>query len=237
MRISLIGSTLIASVFLPPILGSTGSGFGSAALASHLAEQATPHVGIASQIGITPELVIVAGFDGTSVTTMLSRLEAATTERQAVEACHAACDAANTEAAARRATYLASPDEEGVRQHYETAMAAAATARENLRSALDDLFEVVTDGLNGTWVAKLEAIRLVDSIDLPPQFLALSLTEPQKARLQAALRAEQRAQRRGEALETHYAELLADLRGEPVVQQAQTRLSQMLATIEGLFEE
>lgn len=190
---------------------------------------------VAARIGITPDALVICGFDATDAATMLSRLDAVSTMRETLAADQAAADAAAHTAAATAAQLLRGPDEEGLAAQHASNLAALASAQAEVQHELGLLFIVATAGFDEGAVEQLQDMASRPRLNMAPEFRCVSMPDAQWRDVSCALVAERRAERRGESLDDDSASLLAAVRATQAVEAAASALQSGLQTVEAEF--
>jgi len=191
---------------------------------------------IAMEIGLTPEALIVADFLPQEARTIVMRLEGATAQRTALAETHAALSAQVHLVTSLREQANTNPGDGELRQDLAEAESQLTAVREALATAQQALRDVVLNGFAQQDVARLTVYRDGVPFKTPPEYRVGDRSDAEWLAIEAALRAEARATRRGEALEAAHAQLLAGLRADPDVQAAAQRLAQGTELMESAFD-
>lgn len=200
---------------------------------SMLVDHTVPHVAI--EVGLTPEALVIADLSAQAAAAMLSRLDAATSERGDLIAAHAAVTQAVQQVGALKAAVRLNPGDETLLTQLAAAQSALASARTDLEEAQDALFDIATDGFSGQVVQWLNASR--DSLlrPLPAAYRATVRSEADWIHIARALRIEAACTRLEEDVPDEVESLLADVRSEPAVQWAAQRLTTNLGSMQTAF--
>ena len=193
--------------------------------------------GIAAQIGITPESVVIADLDGTSASLVLGHLEEAAALCQNLAAQHLAVDAAGVSVTALSESLLNDPGNEELIPQHQAALAALQVAKEQVVELREALFEVAVAGISPEKVAMIVVCRQGAPYRVQAGFRATQQTDNQWKAIERALRAEGRAIRRGESLDETHADLLAEVRSDQVVIEAQLHLQLNFDLMQQIFDQ
>lgn len=217
---NLVNAGLLRAVFLCACIVSVPT----SSLASVIAH--------ARDIGITPESLAVAGLEPADAEAILGRIVDATTIRQSIVAAVAAVDALVHEVGSLRTAVQLDDD---LLAQLVTAEEAMDAALVSLQSERELLLAAALDGV-ATPAATLLAIwRSCPSRVADFAFRAVSRTVEEWMAIEFALRVERRAARLGDAVPTEHGELLAAVRGEAQVIEAQYRITMNLHDIKDVF--
>jgi len=190
---------------------------------------------LAMQVGITPESVVIAEFDAAAAQTMLSRIDQATGYHNAIAAEQNAMNQVIDTITELSHTLQTEPGDQDLQQQYDTALAQKNAIQQELDLLFDELFALAVEGYPTSKVQQLEVYHSGLSYRAPAHFRAVERTEAQWKAIEAALRAEARAERLGADLNDEDASLLQAARSEPAVIEAQMRLENNLASIKAVF--
>ena len=211
------------------VVGLFGSSFATASPSPSVVPQSV--LSRAAEAGITAETLAASGATAPVATVLLHRLADAGGAAAALDAALAAADAAAAALTAAQDALAAEPGDaalaaarDGAQAVYASAALAAESARVALRlEALGEDAAIYAAPLAVQWSA---ASRTV-----PTAFKAVERSAEQWDAIERALRAEARSQRLGAPLDAAHASLLASIRAEPAVVQAQAGLTESLAAI------
>lgn len=127
------------------------------------------------------------------------------------------------------------PSDVEARQQYAAAQSQIANLRAEITTARQTLFMLVTTTLSTEDRQKLEIFRLSTGRVVSPAFRVKSRTDAQWLDIERALIAERRAQRLGQPVPSAAQSLLAAVRAEPEVVQAQANLELHFADVQAAF--
>lgn len=189
----------------------------------------------AAELGITPESMVVGGFEIGAATTVLSRIEAAEAARQALVAQYQLIDAAAAQVTQlAEALFDTAADEQLLAQH-EAALQQLVAAQHQFTQLRSNFFANVMDGFPPQHVQRLIVWRSGASHRVPPEFRVADRPAQQWKAIKRALRAERRAIRLGQELAQEHAQLLAEVRSDPALAEAANNLTANLDVMKALF--
>ena len=188
----------------------------------------------AAEIGLTPESLVLAGME-TSAATLLLRVQDATTEREKLAESQSLASAAADLLAQCSMSLQANPDDATAVQQFEQAAASLQAARSDVELERQALRNAVLFDATAPEIEALEHWRSSAPFRIAAEFRVLAKDDMEWQLIEAALRAEQRALLRDEAIDPVYADALEDLRDEPAVISAAQALSESLDATEAAF--
>lgn len=188
----------------------------------------------AMECGLTPEALVIADA-AADASSILGRLESATALRTLLALQRATLDSASA-ACGDLMRQVAAADTE-IAEAQASARTALAAAQSALVATRAEVFEQATQGLSQTKIDHLTAWRASAGASVPAAYRARSASEVQWQKIEGALRSEQRAARRGEALDEESAALLASVRGDLEVIAAAARLEQQLTAVQASYAD
>lgn len=191
---------------------------------------------VAAEIGITPESTVIADWDTQTASLILSRIEAEVGLRQALEVAHQAVDAAASTVTELAQVLLNEPNNQQHLQQYEAAVAAQEAVGQQMVVLRDLLFDAAVQGLQQPKIDAVVIWRYGALRRVEPSFRTHQRTLEQWKAIERALRAEKRALRLGEELDEDEAQLLANVRSDPLVTQAAIQLQIDLEIMTQTFE-
>lgn len=200
------------------------------------AARAQSATAIAPELGLTPESLVMAGFQPADASLMLQRIDAAATQRQSLATAHAGLDAAIHNLGEALRMLGENPTDPELLQQASAARQAVVSARGALAQAQAALAELVLDGFAAPLVEELEDYRSGEPYRVPPAFRADPRNASEWRLIEAALRMETRCDRTGEELPQEYTQVLTTVRLDPDVVLAQARLDTGLAAMRQVFE-
>jgi hypothetical protein len=193
-------------------------------------------VAVAAHVAITPESMVVAGFDAQSASLILTRIDAAAGLRSALEDQEQlAAQSGNALTAIRELLNEAPDDPQLLSQHQSLAQQFEA-AQGQLQQLRQALVEAATEGLPSEPIQKLAVWQDGASYQVGPELRTKVRTPEEWQAIELALRAEARANRLAAPLAPEHAGLLAQVRAEVGVIQATLDLQSNLAGMAVVFE-
>lgn len=201
---------------------------------------AMPPMAAADELGISPESLIVCGFTDASaanVQSILCGLGGAESLRADLTAVREAVE--ETAEACREMSHalLVEPENQSLLSQFGTLMSDLAAHEAALASARDALLDVVLDGFPVEDVALLKSWQEHSDFVVPASFRAVLRSHEEWCDIHRALRAEARAARTGATLGQSYSDLLAAVRADPAVAEAETQLLMLSSQVESMFAE
>lgn len=186
-------------------------------------------------LSITPEAAVIAGLE--SVASIAANLESEPELRQVLSAQRATVEAAASQATTLWNNVLANPDDQQVETQYAAAIAGLQSAKSQLASTTEELFDTAVQGLTQAQVDRLVTWRTTQGRRVPPEFRVTSRSDEQWQAIEAALVAEKRAERLGEELDSDHDQVLGAVRAEFDVIAAANALQSGLLPMQADFEE
>lgn len=208
-------------------------------LLTHSATSASTNtvLGIAVELGIVPESVVIANVNEMAALMVLSRIDQATTLCENLMAAHEAVGTAAANVTALSILLMGDSENDTLVQQYEVAIQTQAAAQEQVAALRDELFAFAAEGLNEQQIDAIAIWRDGSAYRVDPAFRTTQRTHEDWKVVEEALRAERRALRMGEELHEEYAELLMELRAEPAVPEASALLEANLEGMQQVFEQ
>ncbi len=191
----------------------------------------------ANEVGLTAESLTVAGLTPTDATVILTRVDSAAPLRTALATANDTLHAAADLVSALRTQLVSGDYDQGVPAAYDQALIDMSAARLAVEQARASLRDEALDGYSADAVEAVETWWVASAFRVEPAMRAMDQASDEWAEVERALRREARALRRGEELDPETAQLLANVRSDPDVQQAQTWLTLNGATIEAVFDQ
>ena len=191
---------------------------------------------VAPELGITPESLVVAGFQPTDAVVMFQRIDGAANDRQSLAAAHTSLDQAIAALSSVREASRRNPTNDDLRSQLQAARQAVATARQNLQQAQDALQATALEGFASFMVDELNEFHAATVYKVVPAFRADARAHDEWTMIEIALRMEKRAIRTGDELPDEIEQMLNAIRSDPDVILAQTRLDTGLAVMQQVFD-
>lgn len=192
---------------------------------------------VAAWIGITPESMVVAQFDVPQATAVLNALDESSELRGAIADQHAQADAASDAVTTLSESLQANPDDPDLLASFEEASTALAAAQSQIEALRNDLFAAAVASASEAQRQRLIIWRSAGDRRIPAEARVQAHPADEWQQVEAAVRAERRALRRGEELDTEQAALLNTIRSHPDVVQAAANLQANLAPMKVLFQQ
>jgi hypothetical protein len=202
---------------------------GGFALMAHADTPASSHLAI--QVGLTPEALAASSVTSAEAGALLARLDAATEQVAAFNAATLSLDTAINNLLAMDQILIADPDDEET----ATARDALATLRAQASSAKSALIAAGLQGLQAEAKSRVERFMAAAGSTLPAALKVCPLSVPERRALEAALTAEQRADRLDLTLPSGTVSVLSACRSHADVVAAGISLSANLATIQAVY--
>lgn len=194
----------------------------------------------ANDLGITPSSLVVTDIAGSQtepVTIILSRLQSASSTLATLEAQEdLICQHGATITHLRQQLTVEGGDT-SLAQEYAAAVANLQAARSQADTTRADLLDVVLEGVPPGQAQGITLWQNTLLFDVPASFRVLELTEDEWQTITGALRAEQIALHDGVEFTGPEATLLASIRNDQAVIEAENRLALYLASVELAFEQ
>ncbi len=208
-------------------------------LVTHSADSASAAnvLGIAVELGIAPESVVIANVNEITALTVLSRIEQASTLCENLMAAHQAVGTAAADVTALSILLTGDSENDTLVQQYELAMQTQSAAQEQVAALRSELFVLATDGLNEQQIDAITIWRDGSAYRVNSAFRTTQRTHELWKAIEESLRAERRALRMDEELHEEYLELLMELRTEPAVIAASALLEANLEGMQQAFEQ
>ena len=194
-------------------------------------------VSVAVELGITPESMVIAGFQPSSASMVLSSIEAAGAVSQALATQHQVVDTAAAQVTQLVEALFDSGDDEQLLAQHEAALQQLAAAREQDSQLRSDLFAIATEGLPPQEIQRLIIWRSGAAHRVPPEFRVAERSPEQWRAIKLALRAERRAIRLGEEVAEDHAQLLAEVRSDAALAEAAINLTANLELMQLAFDQ
>lgn len=194
-------------------------------------------VAVAAEIGITPQVVVIANLNVASATTVLSNLAGATTLRQQLNAKHQEVDAASATVTEFAELLLNDPANEATQQQCEAAIAVLTTSKVQVMELRETLFEVAVASLPQETVAMIVGCSAAAPYRIQAEFRATQRTHDEWKFVERALRSERQALRDESDLDETYAAILSNLRSDVKVVEAAIHLQMNLEAMEQSFAQ
>ncbi len=192
---------------------------------------------VAAELGITPQSTVIADLSSTQASQVLAHIQAAGELRQELAAKHLAVDAAAVIVTQLSQLLLSDSGNEELLLQYEIANEDFTAAKEQVIEIQEAIFEVAVVGIGVEKVAMISVCKDGARYRVQSPFHARLHTHAQWKAIERALRAESRAIRRGEDLVEDYANLLAEVRADQVVIEADIHLQLNLETMVQTFAQ
>lgn len=192
---------------------------------------------VAAELGITPQSTVIANLSPTQASQVLAYLQGAIELRQQLIVKHQAVDAAASTVTELSQLLLTDSGNDEALEQYETAKEVLTAAREQVVEVRVALFEIAVVGIGAEKVAMINVCRSGARYRVQSPLRAKQRTVAQWKTIERALRAEKRANRRGEDLNEDYANLLAQVRADQVVIEAEIHLNQNLEMMKQTFAQ
>jgi len=190
----------------------------------------------ASEIGITPESLVVADLQA-HASSIVSGIDAQLVRRTELLLLHQSMDQATQAISSTTAEIQSTGANIELQTQLSSAQASLASIQAQLVTKRSELLAVVTEGLSGNSLILLGNWRTAATFNVDPQYRVAERSAEQWKSIEGALRAEKRAIRRGTELDPIQATLLTALRQESEVSAAAARLSAHLATTQAVFDQ
>ncbi len=129
------------------------------------------------------------------------------------------------------------PFDQDARAAYTTKRRELASARLRLAAARDAVFETVTIGFNADQITVLRRCGARMHTGTPPEFWVVDCSAAEWRKVQLALTAERRAERRGDAVPAEHADVLAAVREQTQVREAARLLEMNCATLRQALDD
>ncbi|MCH8825309.1 MAG: hypothetical protein IH984_17570 [Planctomycetes bacterium] len=206
-------------------------------LAGRSAFAQTSITAVAAELGITPQSAVIANLSSTQASQVLAHLQGAGELRQLLIVKHQAVDEAAAAVTEFSQLLLTDSGNEEVLGQYETAKEVLTAAREHVVEVQVTLFEIAVVGIGAEKVAMINVCRSGARYRVQSPLRAKQRTVAQWKTIEPALRAESRANRRGEDLNEDIANLLAQVRADQEVIEAEIHLNQNLELMKQIFAQ
>lgn len=191
----------------------------------------------AVELGLDPASLAVSGFDAEGAELLLQRLAGETSLQADFAAAKAESHSAAAAFTSAAEALAQDPGDPELRRAFSAAGNQCAAADSRLTAVRASLQDSACRGESSNRMAPLERCQLTRCCRMPASFRVLDRNEQQLGDIQQALIAEARAQRRGEDMDEYAAQLLASVRAEFGVIEANQRLATHLTAIEAVFAE
>ena len=191
----------------------------------------------AAWIGIQPSSMVIAQFTQEQTATVLSAIHNSTALRNAILTEHANADTAAELVTVFDDALRANPDNVAAAASLESANSSLALARSRIQALREDLFNSATIAATAVQRDRLLAFRMAENRRVPAEFRIHARSEQEWTGIETALRAERRAIRKGELLDTTHSTVLLSVRSHPDVVAASAGLQSDLAAMKSLFQQ
>jgi hypothetical protein len=200
-----------------------------------------PSIGVpvlqaAAQLGITAESLVLADLHGYA-TTILAQLEADEQSRAYLGTLQGSLNQAQAELAALQQLAAAAGNDATLTTQLQEAQQNVQTIQQQVATARQAFLQTVTQNLPPEGVERLQVWRESAGVTVPESFRIEQLSAEQWKVVEAAIRAEKRAERLDTELDPDLAGLLSDLRADFDVIAAAGRLSNHLSTCQATFAQ
>ena len=192
---------------------------------------------VAAELGITPQSAVIANLSPTQASLVISQIQAAGALRQGLAAKHQAVEAAAIAVNELSQLLLTDVGNEELLEQCETAKEVRINAREQVVELQEALFAVAVVGIQADKVAMINVCKSGACYRVQSPLRAKQRTVAQWKTIERALRSESRAIRRGEDLNEDIVNLLAEVRADQVVIEAETHLNQNLEMMKLTFAQ
>lgn len=186
-------------------------------------------------VGLTPESLAVAGASRQESAAALAGLAAAHEAREALRESRELHGAAAASLAELDLALSRKPDDAALRSARAQAAAAVEAQRARGAEAARALRAIATDCLSPETAMRLDAWRRAAAFDVPEEFRALDLPEPEWRAVQELVGAERAALRAGAQPSPTATAALAALRDSAQVESARLRLVERLPELRQVF--
>jgi tetratricopeptide (TPR) repeat protein len=191
----------------------------------------------AESLGFSPTSLTIAGLtQSAEVEALLQRIADASSAIDALDQARTNLDQAGAELTSLKAIIAATPDDTEVMQAYQNALAAYDNAAATLDQARDDLRGHAVDGMSQSAIDSLDIWLTTSGYNVAAAFRVDARSDEQWRAIESALRAEKRAERLNQPLDTNHADLLNQVRSEVAVITAKNDLTAHLATVTQAFD-
>ncbi len=207
------------------------------ACAISAAASANDLVRLATDAGITPESLTMAGFTAADVSIIITRIDDATTEVNAVNGAATSADSYAATITTLREDLQDAPGDDQMMSDLVVAEGNLAAANGSFASNCVALRDTALDGYLAAAQQKIATTYAAHAYRVPPEFRANTRTHEQWKAIEQALRAERRALAdEDEELDDADATLLANVRAETEVVAAKLLLETNLTLIQAAFD-
>ncbi len=190
---------------------------------------------LAAQFGVTPESLVVAGFTAVESSAIVEELGTNGDYAAMLTSAQSLCDAKAAALTSAEAALGNSPGNQTLVAARNTARAELASAQAALKAVPGSARTALLAEADPGKRALLETFIAGAAHSVPPEFKAILRSESEWIELAGALRAEQRAARRGEELAEAKATLLSEARSNQTVAAARARLDNTLTAVRTAF--
>lgn len=208
---------------------------------SHAATQEVPDtIAIAYEIGITPESLVLAQLASSQCGGALNALtviEQVAELKSDIVAARIMIDQNGQAVTNLAESVQVVSDDENLLADFAQALDDLNASKVAHASAKGTLLDEVLYEVPSAAVTALAIWRDSSHRNVPSEFRVLNLSDQQWNAIERALRAEKRAIRVGETLAAEHAQVLADVRSDVAVVNAQYALTSHLAAVETVFEQ
>lgn len=197
-------------------------------------------VDLARALGLTPQSLVVteiAGSETAPVGVLLGRLAGANALRASLLTQQAAADDAGSLISEIEQVLRVDGSDPEIVQQYDNTVASLNAANSQTASIQAQLLDLALDGFPSAQIESLATWRSSLPYDVPDAFRVQTRSPDEWEAVVHALRAEQRAIRRDEPFDGPDATLLAGIRNDQAVIEAENRLALDLASVEQAFEQ
>ena len=189
---------------------------------------------IASQLGFTPESLVLAKLEDHSIT-ILSRIEQSHDIKILLNSYRDSfIQKANEMQLIGRS--LASGDHDAA-QAYRDAMDEYKQLEISHQQSCSDIRAQVLKGLPSANIELFQICRSRLTYKVPHEFMVMELPENEWKILERAIKAENRARRMNEELDSHFTELLSEMRANFKVIEAKIHLESKLVEVKSIFQQ
>jgi len=190
----------------------------------------------AAEIGITPESVVIAGCNPQQTTIILTRLAEAQALRDELHARRLMAGQLVMSLSTLAQQLANASQDQQILDQYQAANQQLQLVKSQIQQIRVTLFQTAMQGLPADTVQAIHVYRAAAVVSVPAAMRVRERTKRQWKAIAHAIRAEKRAQRLDRPLAAGPAQLLANVRQDPAVTQAQFKLDTNLANIKVIFD-
>ena len=207
-----------------------------AAAQSVSAQVGSDVIATAVELGITPESLVLAELDP-HADAILARIDLATDERAMLHQIKLSAVGLADQVTHLKQIVMASEYDPELMQSLVDAQASLDATMASIRSAREAIFESVMEGFEQEQVDRVLVWQSAGARSVPHELRSVAREDEEWDRIEVALKAEARANRRGEIVSPSHAAVLAQAWADPTVVQGRARLMLNLSQAQLVFAQ